>query len=258
MEMEARDYLYCLELHFDIDAQLAAIRALLRHHRDQSKAVDEEIARLGEHARRVTGNENEPAAEEWTDRVHRSAYLGAAHSMAAVGMLAPLVETLFHGIFKCIGAQFFSTCLPANMYLRSAASGGELWDCHFVFDGTKQEKKDLTSGIMQLAKVIGLSDKLPSALEQTLSALFSYRNSMFHNGFEWPLDERVKFAQRIRSKGWPSDWFSTATSDDEPWIFYFSEQYIEHCLEMIDQVLDTVGAFIRDDLLRDPQVPGIG
>jgi len=57
--MEARDYLYYLKLHFDIDAQLAAIRALLRQHRDQSKAVDEEIARLGEHARRVIGSENE-------------------------------------------------------------------------------------------------------------------------------------------------------------------------------------------------------
>jgi hypothetical protein len=75
---------------------------------------------------------------------------------------------------------------------------------------------------------------------------------MFHNGLEWPLDER------IRSKGWPSDWFSTATSADEPWIFYLSEQYIEHCLEMIEQVLDAVGAFNRDDLIRDPQVPSTG
>jgi hypothetical protein len=81
---------------------------------------------------------------------------------------------------------------------------------------------------------------------------------MFHNGLEWPLDERVRFDERIRSKGWPSDWFSTATSADEPWIFYLSEQYIEHCLEMIEQVLAAVGAFNRDDLIRDPQVPSTG
>jgi len=77
IEMEARDFLYCLKLDFDIDAQLAAIRALLRQHLGASRAFDEQIARLEEHARRVTGVENESAAEEWIDRVHRSAYLGA-------------------------------------------------------------------------------------------------------------------------------------------------------------------------------------
>jgi hypothetical protein len=102
--MEARDFLYCLKLDFDIDAQLAAIRPLLRQHLGASRAFDEEIARLEEHARRVTGAENERAAEEWSDRMHHSAYLGAAHSMAAVGMLAPLLETLFHESFKRIGA----------------------------------------------------------------------------------------------------------------------------------------------------------
>jgi hypothetical protein len=250
IEMEARDFLYCLKLDFDIDAQLAAIRALLRQHLGASRTFDEEIARLEEHARRVTGVENEWAAEEWSDRVHHSAYLGAAHSMATVGMLAPLLETLFHESFKRIGAQFFLTSLPATGHLRWAASGRNLWDCHFYYNGAKW-KKDFSIGVMQLAEATRLSDKLPSTLEQTLSVLFSYRNSMFHNGFEWPLDERVKFGKRIRCEGWPNDWFSTATSGDEPWIFYLSEQYIEHCLEMIEQVLDAIGGFIRDDLIRE-------
>jgi hypothetical protein len=250
IEMEARDFLYCLKLDFDIDAQLAAIRALLRQHLGASRTFDEEIARLEEHARRVPGVENEWAAEEWSDRVHHSAYLGAAHSMATVGMLAPLLETLFHESFKRIGAQFFLTSLPATGHLRWAASGRNLWDCHFYYNGAKW-KKDFSIGVMQLAEATRLSDKLPSTLEQTLSVLFSYRNSMFHNGFEWPLDERVKFGKRIRCEGWPNDWFSTATSGDEPWIFYLSEQYIEQCLEMIEQVLDAIGGFIRDDLIRE-------
>jgi hypothetical protein len=57
------------------------------------------------------------------------------------------------------------------MRLRCAASGQGLWDCHVFYDGTKRTK-DLTSGIMQLAEATGLADKFPSALEQTLSALF--------------------------------------------------------------------------------------
>src|SRR5258705_6404908 len=42
MELEARDFLCCLKLDFDIDAQLAAIRALLRQHLGASRAFDEE------------------------------------------------------------------------------------------------------------------------------------------------------------------------------------------------------------------------
>jgi hypothetical protein len=45
IEMEPRDFLYCLKLDFDIDAQLAAIRALLRQHLGASRAFNEEIAR---------------------------------------------------------------------------------------------------------------------------------------------------------------------------------------------------------------------
>jgi hypothetical protein len=48
MELEARDYLSCLKPDFDIDAQLASIRALLRQHLGANRAFDEEIARLGE------------------------------------------------------------------------------------------------------------------------------------------------------------------------------------------------------------------
>jgi hypothetical protein len=223
MELEARDYLWCLELDLNIDAQLAAIRALLRQHLDATRTFNEEIARLEEHARTLTGIGNEWAAEEWNDRVHHSAYLGAAHSMAAVGMLAPLFETLFRGIFRCVGTQFFPTIFPGTGHLRWDASGPELWDCRCFYNGTKW-KPGLKRGIMQLAEAIGLADKLPPTLEQTLSASFSYRNRMFHNGFEWSLDERVGFENQIRRNGWPNDWFSIATSDDKPSIFYLSEQ----------------------------------
>ena len=49
-------------------------------------------------------------------------------------------------------------------------------------DGSKT-KKDLVAGILQLCDATGLVKKLPSDLEVTLSALFIYRNRMFHDGF---------------------------------------------------------------------------
>ena len=77
-----------------------------------------------------------------------------------------------------------------------------------------------------------------------LAALFGYRNNMFHNGFEWPLEKREKFAQRIKNSGWPDAWFGKATRDKEPWIFYMSPDFIEHCLHTIDQVLEGVGRYL--------------
>ena len=43
-------------------------------------------------ARRTPG---EHAVNMWIEKVHQSIYQGAAHSMAAVGMIAPLVESVF-------------------------------------------------------------------------------------------------------------------------------------------------------------------
>jgi hypothetical protein len=68
---------------------------------------------------------------------------------------------------------------------------------------------------------------------------------MFHNGFEWSPETRQKFANRIKNEGWPSTWFQQATRGDEPWVFYMSDEFIEYCLQMIDQVLDGVGSYLE-------------
>ena len=61
----------------------------------------------------------------------------------------------------CIDAQFFKTSLPATDHLRWAASGKELWDCHFFYKGKKKGKKkwdkDLMRGIIQLAEATSTS-----------------------------------------------------------------------------------------------------
>jgi len=245
---EARDYLYCLEIHFDIDAQLAAVRELLRQHRAAKEAFSKEIDNLEQHARRLSGALSDFATDEWVDRLHHSVYQEAAHSMAAVGMLAPLVETIFHQCFLSIGKRFFPTASPVREHARWQTAHVIQWDCHYVLDG-QQVKNDLVRGILQLADAVGLASRLPADLKQVLSLLFAYRNKMFHHGFEWPVEERHRFEKRISQEGWSLDWLSKATTGGEPWIFYFSENFIEHGLSAIDDVLAGIGAFIRDELL---------
>ncbi|MCX7382601.1 MAG: hypothetical protein NT133_14565 [Alphaproteobacteria bacterium] len=76
-------------------------------------------------------------------------------------------------------------------------------------------------------------------------ALVSYRNNMFHNGFEWPPETREKFSARIKNDGWPGNWFTQATRGDVPWVFYMSDDFVAKCLELIEKVLDGVGKLLE-------------
>src|SRR5688500_16028717 len=99
---EYRYFLYTIGVELDLDAQLHAIHALLAGHRAADRHLTDEIERLADQARKATGFANELAVDEWVDALHTSVYQDAAHSLAAVGMLAPLIESIlaqsFYGI----------------------------------------------------------------------------------------------------------------------------------------------------------------
>lgn len=67
---------------------------------------------------------------------------------------------------------------------------------------------------------------------------------MFHNGFEWPKDKRETFAARIEKEQW-AGWFAYAISDDEPWIFYMTPGFVQHCLSFVDQAVLSAGKIDR-------------
>lgn len=117
------------------------------------------------------------------------------------------------------------------------------WDCQYASSNPKN--KHVVAGIVELAEVTGLAANLPIDLKSTLTALFAYRNKLFHLGFEWPGRDREAFAKRISNEGWPADWFSQATSGGEPWRFYVTDTFIDHCLATVEQILDGLGAFVR-------------
>jgi hypothetical protein len=243
---ETTDYefaAYLVLADFDYIAQLSAVRDLLQRQKDADQLLEDKIKEADEFVRRTTGMLNERAIDDYIQHVSNSVYQDAAHSMAAVGMLAPLIESIFCQSFDGLRRKFFEPYrVSFSPDPRWQLSPRRQWDCHVVWRKDRQ-KPDLAAGIIQLAGAIGLSDHLPRELDATLQALFAYRNMMFHNGFEWPLVERERFQQRIA--GWPSDWFSMATSGHKPWTFYMTNTFIDHCLLTIDSVLSGVGAFAR-------------
>ena len=126
-----------------------------------------------QYAREVFGEANEIATEERIYLSHVSVYQGAAHSIAARSMLAPLLESAFED-------AFLRTNRPIP--LPEGQTGGLVVD------------------IMQVACEEGLTvDDLTDYLQPALEAIFENRNKMLHCGFEWPSDEIRKFDARRKS-----------------------------------------------------------
>ena len=87
----------------DYHSQLHAARVLLSW---QDKWSATTSGNLDDHERRtlkVSGNARDWMVDEHIEMLTQSFYENAARSMAAVGMLAPLIESLFNRVLK-IGA----------------------------------------------------------------------------------------------------------------------------------------------------------
>ena len=210
MEPQFEDIHFPLE-EFNYDAQLVAIHGLLHRQERADQELSDKIKEADKVARRTKGRDNEYAVDVWVELAEMSCYQDAAHSMAAVGMIAPLVESAFRAAFRSIGNE-----LPQG---------------------------NLVKNIVKRVDEVGMKEYLPPDFEPTLSALFTYRNKMFHGGFEWPSEELKEFERLLGEKRWPPDWFSRATSDDEPWIFYMTSSFIDHCLENAEQVIRGIVQF---------------
>ena len=91
-----------------------------------------------------------------------------------------------------------------------------------------------------------MTDYLPRDVRQTLEALFEYRNKMFHYGLEWPLSETKKFEKRANS--WPEEWFHVSWRGTQPWIFCMSSEFIDHCLQVIEAIINGLGDFLVDQI----------
>lgn len=242
--LEHDSYLFMLQLDFSPQSQLAAIRSLLRRNADADEALEAEIRQLEDHAKTLEGVWNEAAVDNSIDLMHQSVYQDATHSLAAVGMLAPFIETIFSECFGAIGQSFSGGGPMPSRHIRWTAPAGKMWDCHYL-KTRKTCEKNLVEGIMQLSAATDLSQYLPADLKLSLTALYEYRNKMFHNGLEWPTRVRTAFQKRITEAKWPPEWFSRATSGGEPWVFYMSQQLIDHCLQISESVLDGFSSLLK-------------
>jgi hypothetical protein len=236
-----------LEGGIDYISQLSAIRDLLQRQNHADRLLKDQIERIEEFARKAPNDiANQRAIDEWIDHLHASTYQDAAHSMAAVGMLGPLVESILYQSLRGIGRILGTDMDRFGSHPRWQQPTEKTWDCHFYYAKSGKLHKNLVDGVFQIAEAVGLSAHFPPDFKRTLQSLFAYRNKMFHGGFEWSNDERQRFHRQIKDEHWPQDWFTMATQDGEPWIFYLTDTFIDHCLVTVDGFLCGLGAFARD------------
>ena len=243
--MDDRDMACVILPDLDYEAQLLAIEDLLRRHKKDDDQTAAQIKEVEEFARRTTGLRNEHAVDEWIDLLHGSTYQGAAHSMAAIGMIGPLIESLFYQAFQGIRAVYYGVnVIPPGSARSAIRDADKFWDCHLVYN-PKQKRKyqtDLVLGIIELAGIVSLKEHISEDLLSMLPALYRYRNKMFHFGFEWPGRECEAFAGEIAKAGW-QHWFSTATRDNVPFIFYMTEEFVQESLGAVHELLNGFGAY---------------
>nr|WP_314444422.1 hypothetical protein [uncultured Sphingomonas sp.] len=235
MKLTNSDYAHFFFSEYDLEAQLIAIHGFLQRSQEREEQEADEIRALAKRAEEI-GSEH--LVGMYTDSVHASVYSDAAHSAAAVGMLAPFVENLFTGIFRGIGEEEGDYLGRDKDTKRSMLSRAHFWNPHFAFTSS-EVKTNLVDGIMQLADAAKLTPRLPPDTRKVLEALFEYRNGMLHNGFEWPPERREKFAERIRN--WDPSWFICAQSGGKPWVWYMSDVFIARILSFIDEVIEGAG-----------------
>lgn len=224
-----------LELH------LAAIKTILKRNEQAEANHSEYIKQLENNAKRAPDDEyGQHLVDLTVDAMHIGVYHHAANSMAAIGMLAPLFESLFVHLFR----EFRNKLSRFENGPRARFTEDRYWDPRWYASSKTNDRQDLCLGFKQLANEIGLDEFLPITLEARVAALFAYRNNMFHNGFEWPEERRDSFAKRIAREGW-NGWFSSATTNGDPWIFYMTQEFIAQCLALIDELVIAAGQFHR-------------
>lgn len=240
-----RDEAFLLLGELDLEAQLLAVRSLLRRNAQADAQLAQEIDALAKRAEEASGDYGLHLTNHWVDQLHGSVFQDAANSMAAIGMLAPMLESLFVAVFAGVrDLQPPANPVSPNGPRAAHLADAKFWDPHYVF-GAEKRRKDIVPGICQLAESIGLAAHFPADYARVLDALIKYRNKMFHNGFEWPNRERANFDALIEQQGWPTEWFERSLSNNETWIVYMSEVLIQLALTRLDEMLEGIGVFIR-------------
>ena len=215
--MISKTEVYELEMDgLNYDYDFRAMRDMISRMRKYDHELRHQITEAEEIARRTLGEHNEFAVDNLIELYEYSGYQDAVHSMAAIGMIAPFVESLFREAFREVGREW--------------------------------QRRNMVRNLIKSILEMDWDKYMPEDLEITLTALFEYRNKLLHHGFEWPPEIRNNFAQRLETSGWPSGWFSKAPTGGDAWMFYMTDTFIDQCIDTIEKIAVGIEKLKRERL----------
>lgn len=241
LHMDDRDYLFRLVTEIDWESQVRAVRTVLGRNARASAAAQEHIDEVKRTGR---GQLDE---DDLLDALHQATYDDGANSMAAIGMVAPMVESLFSQAFASLGLLYSEKDIAPPEDERWTLAGGDeqRWNCQYYFKNAGEPpKQDIISGIVQLSRATGLKNHISKADFVWIRAMLTYRNFMFHNGLEWTPRRRAEFTKVIEAQKW-EHFFSSATSGGYPWVFYIEKRVMAEIPDVIERILDGMGNFAK-------------
>ncbi|MGO7821237.1 hypothetical protein ACC684_28715 [Rhizobium ruizarguesonis] len=254
--LDDRDYLYTLVHTIDWQSQLLAVRLMISRNRRAgeafSKAIEDEEAEV----KAYNGPHQDHYVGHYVDMVRESVYRDAAESMAAIGMIAPLIESTLGQSLAALGDMYDRKNISPGKHERwtRAEKHKARWNCQFYYNGKKEAKNNIILGMPQLAGACGLHKFLSQDFMTWFEAMFTYRNFMFHGGFEWTIERRDFFEKESQKKGWDR-FFTCSTTNDRPWIYYINDEAIVAFPTMVESMLDSLGRFTKSlpsELTSDP------
>ena len=108
------------------------------------------IEALVEESKSVAGANAELVVDQWVDSVHRSVYQDAAHSLAAVGMLAPLLESVLVQSFTALRRKLEGHV--TFVHSRFADGDKRAWDCHYHRGNRRKWMRGFVKSTMELSE----------------------------------------------------------------------------------------------------------
>jgi hypothetical protein len=245
IDIDDRDRLYLFTDSIDWRAQLIAVRLMLSRNREAREAFSQAIEDDKADVLAYDGPYHWDYVDRHVDMLHESVYRDAAESMAAIGMIAPMVESTLGQIFFALGDMYERKKLSPRAHKRWIRAGvsRRKWDFQCFFNEKKEEKDNIVLGMRQISGASGLDKFLSDEFITWFEAMFTYRNYMFHGGFEWGQKRRDAFEKKIDTCGWP--FFSCSTSGGRPWIYYLRNETIDAMPTMVENMLDSIGRFAK-------------
>jgi hypothetical protein len=260
--LDDSDYIYSLIDNVEWDSQLRAISLVISRNKKAREDFSAYINQNEEDLKAYNGPYHDHYVDEHIDLLHETVYRDAAESMAAIGMIAPMVESVLCQSLAALGRMYHEKKMspPAHKRWTRADKANCTWEvrwnCQIKITNNYEVRHNIFDGFPQLAEACGLDRYLSADFMAWFKAMFNYRNYMFDGGFEWSVGNRQKFAKMIEREGWQR-FFNCSTSGEMPWIYYLTDETINDMPDRVGKMLDELGQFAKNlpfDLIAMKQV----